>query len=169
MSTTSNSSLVKLSLNTNSVLSYGDSYATSTLPLAISATFRLTNGTSSGNLDAVATDVNTLAASGNQTIDLTSVTLIDGTSSGFSNLKGFFVFITSTTGQLRVGGSGTNTLQLWFSDDSDSSVIYPSGVPFMQGSPAGITVDSTNKTIILTNTHGSESVTYRWVAVGVEV
>jgi hypothetical protein len=169
MSTTANSYILRTNLNTNSSESYGDSFSSAQLPVSLSSVFRMTNGTSSGNINAVSTDSITLAAAATTTIDLTSVNLIDNSSGGFSNLKSFCVFITSTTGELRIGGSGSNILKLWFVDNSDASTIYPSSVPFLQGSPAGITVNSTNKNIILTNTHGSESVTARWVAVGVEV
>jgi hypothetical protein len=38
--------------------------------------------------------------------------------------------------------------------------IFPFGPSFMQGSPAGVTVDASNKRIKLENTHGSAALFY---------
>lgn len=98
-----------------------------------------------------------LAAAGTVDIDLSAA--------GFSSIKMVAVFLTSTTGQLKVGGAGpANVNSLWFADDSDAMTIHQGGPPFLQGSSTAVTVDGSNKDVRLTNTHGSEAASYEvWV------
>lgn len=99
----------------------------------------------------------TLAAAATADIDLSAA--------GFSSIKFVAVYLTTTTGKLKVGGSGpSNIHSLWFADDSDAMTIDQGGPPFLQGSSTAAAVDGSNKNFRITNTHGSESASYEvWV------
>lgn len=90
---------------------------------------------------------------------------IDLSATGFSTIKFVAVFLTSTTGKLKIGGTGPSNINvLWFADSSDAMTIEQGGPPFLQGSSTAVTVDATHKNFRLTNTHASESATYEvWV------
>lgn len=101
----------------------------------------------------------TLAASGTADIDLSAA--------GFATVKGVVVTLTTTTGGLKVGGTGpSNIHSLWFADDSDAAFVDQGGPCFVQGSAAGKTVDGSNKDFRITNTSGSDSAGYTVDVIG---
>lgn len=131
----------------------GSSVRVREAPPAVGSAFRL----SSTQIDLPYVATGTLAAAGTADIDLSAA--------GFSSIKFFAVWLTTATGQLKIGGTGpSNIHSLWFGDDSDFLTIYPGGPPFLTGSTTASTVDGSNKNVRLTNSHGSESAGYEvWV------
>lgn len=104
----------------------------------------------------------TLADAASTTLDLTTAF-----PTALTAIKYFGVFITSTTGRLRIGGAASNQNGLWFADVSDKADIWPNGPAFQQGNKsAAVTVDGTHKNVKLDNVTGSGSVTYTVVVVG---
>lgn len=111
----------------------------------------------------------TLAAAGTATIDMFGGTLLslDGTALVLATVK--FVYIAlldsagsaATAGSLEIGGSGSNPNILWFKNTSDIAKVEVGGPPFIQGAAAGVTVDATNRNILITNPSG---VTAYWQA-----
>ena len=99
-----------------------------------------------------------LAAGGTQDYDLTAMTDPVGVAVSFASIKFVLVALTSTTGTLKVGGTGpTNIHSLWFNADADAAKVEQGGPPFFQGSSTAVTVDGSNKNFRVTNTHGSET------------
>lgn len=104
----------------------------------------------------------TLADGANTTLDLTTAF-----ATALTAIKFIGVYVTSTTGRLRIGGAASNQNGLWFADVSDKADIWPNGPGFQQGNKsAAVTVDGTHKNVKLENVAGSGSVTYSVVVVG---
>jgi hypothetical protein len=103
-----------------------------------------------------------IAAAGSTTIDMFGGTLLalDGTALVLAGVK--FVFISlvdsaggiATAGSLEVGGAGSNPNILWFKNTSDISKVTVGGPPFIQGSATAVTVNSTNRNILIANPSG---------------
>lgn len=102
-----------------------------------------------------------LAAGGTQDYDLTAMTDPSGQAVTFASIKFVLVALTSTTGKLKVGGTGPSNINgLWFNDTSDASLVQQGGPPFFQGSATAVTVDGTHKNFRVTNTHSTETADY---------
>lgn len=128
-------------------------------PAVLSDQCRLSAAGSLSDLEYYTTG--TLAAGATVDIDLDAA--------GFSSLQLVYVELTSATGTLKVGGTGgSNINQLWFNADADAQFVEQGGLPFSQGSTAGKTVNGTNKTFRITNTHGSQSADYLVYCAGVD-
>lgn len=102
-----------------------------------------------------------ISAAANLDIDLTTAF-----KQAFATVRAFAVFVTSTAGTVRVGGTVTNGNKLWFTDLSDSSSHTVGGPQFAQGHPStGVTVDGSNKVVRLHNPGGA-AITVTVVAAG---
>lgn len=105
-----------------------------------------------------------LAASGTVTIDLTALDSPDGTTGTISltKLVACYIQITSATGQLTIGNASPNGHPLDFGAKSHTRTILPGGPGHAVGDPSGTgyAVDSSNKNVLLTNSHGSQAVDY---------
>jgi len=136
--------------------------------LAIPVSTARANGTGSVSLSSA--DVGVVHALTGQTLADAATATLDLTTAfptAFASIKYFGVFITSTTGRLRIGGAGSNPNKLWFADAGDKADIWPNGPGFQQGNKlAAVTVDGSNKNVLLDNVTGSGAVTYTVVVAG---
>jgi hypothetical protein len=130
-----------------------------------------------GTFNAVLIGVRTLAASTSETLDLAAGTFGSGTEPKdpfggtytLTKIAYIEVAMVSTTGAgVRVGGAASNAHKLWFADASDKADVLPGGVPFKQGHTTGLTVDSSNRNILIENLSSVASQTYRITVVGVD-
>lgn len=141
--------------------------------------FALTTGTGSGQADGFVWTVRELAASTADTLDLyagTGLTDPFGAVVQFQTLR--FVWVQqvanpdgSTNGvSLTVGGAASNATKLWFADSSDKYTVKGvSAVPLVQGDPAGITIDGTNKNLKIQNDDPTNKVCYLLTLAGRKV
>lgn len=132
--------------------------------------FALTTGTGSGQVDGFVWTVRELAASAADTLDLyagSSLFTPFGEVARFQTLR--FVWVQqvanpdgSTNGvSLTVGNPGSNATKLWFGDATDTYTVKGvNAVPFVQGDPAGVTLDGSNKNMKVTNDSGTHKVNY---------
>lgn len=131
----------------------------------------LTQGTGNSECDCVFHAIRTASGNGSDTLDLTSLsfTLFDqiGTLS-FHNVKGIvFKNNSESTGDvLAVVATGTNPFKSPFNSSSGNIPIYPTASVLFNNPIVGWTVDSTHKTISVTNS-GSSGLLYEVCIVGV--
>lgn len=127
---------------------------------------QLTQGVigSTNGLTEIAYKTNTLAFGASDTIDLTSITDLNGNTIAFTGLLFVDVQIVSSAGGfIRVGNAAAYANALWFGGTTPTADIYPGGPAFMQGNPdvsAKIVVDGTHKNVKIANPHGSLAVQY---------
>ena len=125
------------------------------------STSSLTNGTASGKADILVYQLKTLTATTAATYDLyTGTDLKDlfGQTAAGRSVRHLAVWVDSggdSSGVL-VGG-GSNPVPL-FADATDKFKFFPSGPPFLAGSPAGIAVGATTGNLRIENL-GAVSVT----------
>lgn len=106
----------------------------------------LTYGTASGKADIICFQTRTINATSTLTLDLyTGTDLKDlyGDTAALRKVKGICVWVDSggDTAGVRIGGAGTNPWSAFFADGaSDKHLIFPSGPPYLGGSPAGVAV-----------------------------
>ena len=141
--------------------------------------FALTTGTGSGQVDGFVWTVRELAASAADTLDLfagSSLFTPFGEVARFQTLK--FVWVQqvanpdgSTNGvSLTVGNPASNGTPLWFGAVTHTYTVKGiNAVPFVQGDPAGITLDATHKNIKVLNDDPSNKLNYLLVLSGVLV
>lgn len=105
-----------------------------------------------------------LAAAGTATIDLQALDSPDGGSGTVSltTLHACYIQITSTTGKLTIGNASTNGHALDFGAVTHTRTILPGGPGHAVGDPSGTgyAVSASVKNVLLTNSHGSETVDY---------
>lgn len=133
----------------------------------------LTFGTTSGKVDLVTCSDRTLLTTASVTYDLytgTDLKDLDGVACPFRKIKFVGVTIISggDTAGLRIGGAASNQWIAFFADVSDKSLIFPSGPPFIQGSPAGVAVGAITCNLKVENL-AAVSVTYRILIAGTSV
>lgn len=149
-----------------------------TIPLAQNAdyTFSLTQGTGSGQVNAFAYTTRQLAKSTSESLDLTGTTLktMAGETITFTSVKAVRVRVLSNpdgstaSTSMEVGGAGSNENSLWFKAAGDIAVVKgPTACPFVQGDPAGVTVDATHKLVKIANADASNLLTYEILVAGV--
>lgn len=140
-----------------------------------SASLAYTYGTGAGKVNAVGFVERTLAASGTDTVDLSTggfgsgagLADVFGTTVTLTKVKYVRVDIVGGTGSgLVVGNAAGNAHQLWHGGDSHTTSITNGGVPFVQGDAAGKTVDSSNKNVKIVNGDGANTITYRLTVAG---
>ena len=132
--------------------------------------FALATGTGSGQVDGFVWTVRELAASAADTLDLfagSSLFTPFGEVARFQTLR--FVWVQqvanpdgSTNGvSLTVGNPASNGTPLWFGAVTHTYTVKGiNAVPFVQGDPAGITLDGSNKNLKVTNDSGTHKVNY---------
>lgn len=130
----------------------------------------LTYGTTSGKVDLITCSDRTLTATTAATYDLytgTDLKDLDGLTCAFRKIKFIQISIVSggdATG-VRIGGAASNQWVAFFADVTDMAKIFPSGPPFVGGSPAGVAVGATTCNLKIENL-GAVSVTYRVLIAG---
>lgn len=133
----------------------------------------LTFGTTSGKVDLVTCSDRTLLTTASATYDLytgTDLKDLDGLTCAFRKIKFIQISIVSggdATG-IRIGGAASNQWVAFFADVSDKALIFPSGPPFVQGSPAGVAVGATTCNLKIENL-SAVSVTLRILIGGTSV
>jgi hypothetical protein len=130
-----------------------------------------TDGTSAGKADKIWSDKRTLAAAGNDDLDLTALTdTIFGATRTVTlvKLKGVFIYNpTSTAGDfLWLGGSVTNAHANLFGDATDKIKIGPLGKIMIESPTDGLAVDGTHKILRITNGGANTITDYRIVIWG---
>lgn len=130
----------------------------------------LTFGTASGQFDTPAVKSVVLGAGASVTYDLytgSDILQLDGSAAPFRTVKYVGVFILSggDASGISVGGAASNAWGAFFADASDIAKHFPSGVPFQQSSPAGVSVGSSTKNFNIAN-NGAVDVTLGVVVAG---
>lgn len=130
-------------------------------------------GTASGQVDLISCSDRTIAATTTATYDLytgTDLKDLSGLTCAFRKVKMVQVSIVDggTATGVRIGGAAANAWVAFFADATDKSLIFPSGPPFLQGSPAGVAVGSSTKNLLVENL-GASPVTVRIVIAGTSV
>lgn len=134
----------------------------------------LTYGTATGKVDLVTVSHRTLTAAGGATptatYDLyTGTDLADliGDACPFRKVR--FVMVSIISGGdasgLRIGGAAANAWPAFFADATDKHLIFPSGPPYLAGSPAGVAVGATTKNLLIENL-GAAAITYAIAVAG---
>lgn len=138
------------------------------VPAVAGATQSIAYGTSSGQADIVCYQTRTMLAAATLTLDLyTGTDLLDifGDTAAFRKIKQLAVWVASggDAAGVVVGGAASNAWAAFFSDASDKHKVFPSGLPYLGGSPAGVAVGTTTKNLLLTNAAAVSSVVGIWV------
>jgi hypothetical protein len=116
----------------------------------------LTYGTTSGKADIICFQTRSILTTATLTLDLytgTDLRDIHGDTAAFRKIKSLVVWVDSggDTAGVRVGGAGADTWVAFFANTSDKHLIFPSGPPYLGGSPAGVAVGNTTKNLLLEN------------------
>lgn len=134
----------------------------------------LSFGTTSGKADIVAATNVQINATSSATYDLYTGTdikeLLSGASAPFRKVKAVMVAITAggDTSGVRVGGAASDEWVGFFVASGDKMDIFPSGPPFIAGSPAGVAVGASTKNLKVENL-GAAAVSLLIVVVGTSV
>lgn len=105
----------------------------------------------------------TLTASGSYTYDLTSLT--DFLGEALSLSRAYAISITPTAGSVSLAPGGSNPFQ-WFFAASTANISLTSPNVFMFAQPNSATISSGSKTLVVTNTSGVASATYKIAILG---
>lgn len=147
----------------------GGSLATNTSAASAGITQSTSYGTGSGQADLFVLREKTLTAGASATYDLytgTDLPDVFGDTAAFRKLKEVVIWVSSggDASGVRIGGAASNPTLMNFADASDKALIFPSGLPFVAGSPAGFTVSAGAANLKVENL-GAVSVTVRvWLA-----
>lgn len=133
----------------------------------------LTFGTTSGKCDLIVCRDVTLTATTAATYDLyTGADLPDlnGLTAALRGVKTLAVSVVSggDGSGVRLGGAASNAWAGFFADASDMHLLFPGGLPYLAGSPAGVAVGATTKNLKVENL-GAVSVTIRILIAGTSV
>jgi len=133
----------------------------------------LTYGTTSGKVDLIVVQDRTLTATTAATYDLYTggdLKDLDGLTAALRKVKYVQVSIVSggDSSGVRVGGAASDEWVGFFAAAGDMHLIFPSGPPFLGGSPAGKAVGAATKNLKVENL-GAVSVTVRIVIAGTSV
>ncbi len=123
----------------------------------------LAYGVGDSRFDIPVDVVRTIVASGTLTIDLFGgVDLLDrfGRGANFRKVKSLSIHVDDggDSNGVRIGGAGSNAWLANFGATTGTWDIFPDGPPMLIGSPAGITVSSTSKNLLLTNRSSTSAV-----------
>jgi hypothetical protein len=145
--------------------------ASATFPLLLDWTSLLANGTASGQASQVFSDTRTLTASATENLDLAgSLTNAFGTTLTFAKIKLIMVRASSANNAanaVQIQRGSSNGVPLFLAA-SDGLQLNASGI-FLVYDPVGITVTAgTGDILTITNSAGTNSVTYDIVIVGTD-
>ena len=145
-----------------------------TILQSFAASLNLTYGTGSGKVNLIVCSDHTLTAAGGltptATYDLytgTDLPDLDGLTAAFRIVR--YVAVHVVTGGdtlgMQVGGAASDTWGSYFVNVNDKALVFPNGVPYQGGSPAGVAVGTTTKNFLIENL-GAVAVTFRIVVAG---
>lgn len=162
----------KLAVTVNATHSTALDLGSGSVPLALSYAVSLASGTAAGQADRIFHDRRTIAASGNDDLDL-AAGLNDafGTSITFAKVKAIVVSAAAgNTNNVLVGGDATSTFLTWVSAEPDSIILRP-GTTFAlvcgSADATGYAVTATTGDLLrITNAAAGTSVTYDIVIIG---
>lgn len=125
----------------------------------------LTYGTTSGKVDLITVSDRTINAASSATYDLytgTDLKDLDGLTCAFRKVKYIEVMIVSggDTSGVVVGNAAADAWASFFGAATHTHTIFPSGPPYLGGSPAGVAVGTTTKNLKVANA-GAVAVTVR--------
>lgn len=107
-----------------------------------------------------------VAGGASQTVDLQSFTDdFFGTAGSMTGVLGILVLPTVTGGGCKIEPGDSNALT-WFFSGTTPGVTVPTGGCFFFAQTTSQTVDTSNKTLKFTNTHGSNVMTLDLVIIG---
>jgi hypothetical protein len=145
---------------------------TATSPLNYRNRVSLTSGTGAGQADLVFSDTRTIAASGDDDLDLAGgLTDANGNTLTFARVKALIVTAAAgNTNNVLVGGDATSTFLTWVVAEPDAVILRPGASLALVAGVAdatGYAVTATTGDLLrITNSAGSTSVTYDIVIVG---
>ena len=128
---------------------------------AISSRTTPTIGASGANI--VFFEQRTIAASGSYTYDLTALT--DFLGGALSLSRAYAITIAPTSGTARLAPGASNPFQ-WFFASTTSNISLSQGDAFMFAQPESATITSGSRTLVITNTSGAASLTYKIAILG---
>ncbi len=128
---------------------------------AISSRITPTIGASGASI--VFFEQRTIAASGTYTYDLTSLT--DFLGGALSLSRAYAISITPTSGTARLAPGASNPFQ-WFFASTTANISLSQGDAFMFAQPESATITSGSRTLVVTNTSGAASLTYKIAILG---
>lgn len=134
----------------------------------------LAYGTASGKADIIAATNVEIGATSSATYDLYTGSdikeLLSGATAPFRKIKAVGIAITAggDTSGVRIGGAASDEWVGFFVAAGDKMDIFPSGPPFVVGSPAGKTVGNTTKNLKIENL-GAAAVSLLIVIAGTSV
>jgi hypothetical protein len=141
-----------------------------TSPLSWSKPLSMTTGTGAGQADRVFTDTRTIAASGNDDLDLAGV-LTDplGAVLTFARIKTMAIYAYgANTNNLTIGNAAANGFISWVGGATHTVTVRPGGLLLLAGTDAtAYAVTAATADILrVTNAAGGSSVTYDIVLIG---
>ncbi|GAA1026832.1 hypothetical protein GCM10009557_05930 [Virgisporangium ochraceum] len=159
----------KISVSLVAALTGTADLTTPSAPLSLTDTIRLASGTGSGQADRIFSDTRTIAASGNEDLDLAGV-LADalGATLTFARIKVLYVAAAAgNTNNVVVSRPASNGVPI-FSAASDAISVRPGGMLLWACSDAtGVAVTAgTGDLINIANSSSGSSVTYDVVIIG---
>lgn len=116
----------------------------------------LSYGTTSGTCDIICFQTRSMLTTATLTLDLytgTDFKDLYGDTAAFRKIKSIAVWVDSgaDTAGVRVGGAASNAWIGFFANTSDKHLVFPSGPPYIGGSPAGIAVGASTCNLLLEN------------------
>lgn len=163
---------------TGKVLVEVDTTLTTTLDVGVAAhdvnytaSFVLTDGTGANQANNMFTDIRTLAASANESLDMAGVlTNAFGATLSFTKIKALVIKADATnTNDVLVGGAASNQFGTLFGDVTDVVKVKPGGfVAFGAPDANGYAVTAaTGDLLKIANSGSGTAVTYTIIVVGV--
>lgn len=124
---------------------------------------RITPAIGGNGANIVFFEQRTLVASGSQTYDLTSLT--DFLGGALSLSRAYAISVTPTSGSISLAPGAANPFQ-WFFASSTANISLSSPNVFMFAQPDSATITGGSKTLVVTNTSGAASATYKIAILG---
>ncbi len=126
--------------------------------------------TNAGECDILCAGEFTLASAATLTLDLyvgTDFKNLFGQTAAFRKLRSIVVAISSggDAAGLRIGNAASVPCGLFFGAVTQTWTIFPSGPPFLGGSPAGVTLTTMAKNLMIENT-SAVSITFKLFLAG---
>ena len=129
-------------------------------------------GTGSAQADILCAAEYSLNAGANMTIDLFANGLpnLFGGDANFRNLRAIAVTISSggDSAGLTIGNAAANPNGLFFGAVTQTWTIFPSGAPFIGGSPAGVAVTAGARNLKIAN-NGAVAIVFKLMLAGTSV
>lgn len=161
----------RLALSIAAELSNPQDLGTGTFPLNVAPHWVLTNGTGADQANEVFSDIRTLAASANESLNLAGgLTGHFGETITFTKIKGLVIVADAgNTNAVVVGGAASNGFSTPFGDPTDTLKVPPGGaMALIAPDAAAFAVTAgTGDLLKIANGGSGTSVTYKIILIGV--